>query len=40
MTIYAIGVNYHFNEGLTPKTIVSLLLALILICVQVLWKTT
>ena len=40
MTIYAIGVSYHFNEGLTSKTIVSLLVALILICVQVLWKTT
>jgi hypothetical protein len=40
MTIYAIGVNFHFNEGLTSKTIVSLFLALILICIQVLWKTT
>ena len=40
MIIYAIGVSYHFNEGLTPKTWVSLSLALILICVQVLWKTT
>lgn len=40
MIIYAIGVSYHFNEGLTSKTIVSLFLALILICIQVLWKTT
>ncbi len=38
MIIYAVGVNYHFNEGLTPKTIVSLCIALILICVQVLWR--
>lgn len=38
MIIYAIGVQYFFNESLTPKTIVSLCLALILICIQVLWK--
>tara|TARA_R110000751_G_scaffold112784_3_gene211848 strand:- start:3600 stop:3935 length:336 start_codon:yes stop_codon:yes gene_type:complete len=38
MIIYAVGVNYYFGEILTPKTIVSLCLALILICLQVLWK--
>ena len=38
MIIYAALVNYHFGETLTPKTIVSLCLALILICIQVLWK--
>jgi len=38
MIIYAIMVNYHFGESLAPKTIVSLCLALILICIQVLWK--
>ena len=38
MVIYAIMVSYHFNEGITTKTIVSLGLSLILICVQVLWK--
>ena len=38
MIIYAMLVNYHFGETLTPKTIVSLCLALILICIQVLWK--
>lgn len=38
MIIYAIMVNYHFGESLSPKTIVSLCLALILICIQVLWK--
>lgn len=38
MIIYAIGVQYFFNESLNPKTIVSLCLALILICIQVLWK--
>ena len=38
MIIYAVLVNYHFGETLTPKTIVSLCLALILICIQVLWK--
>ena len=38
MIIYAILVNYHFGESLSPKTVVSLCLALILICIQVLWK--
>jgi len=38
MIIYAIMVNYHFGESLSSKTIVSLCLALILICIQVLWK--
>tara|TARA_R110001592_G_scaffold40443_1_gene132879 strand:- start:71 stop:424 length:354 start_codon:yes stop_codon:yes gene_type:complete len=38
MIIYAIGVSYWFNEGITPKTGVSLCLALLLICIQVLWK--
>jgi multidrug transporter EmrE-like cation transporter len=38
MVVYAIFVSYFFNEAFTPKTIISLLLALILICIQVLWK--
>lgn len=38
MVIYAILVSYFFNEGITTKTSVSLVLALILICVQVFWK--
>ena len=38
MIIYAIGVSYFFNEGITPKTAASLLLALLLIGIQVLWK--
>ena len=40
MIIYAIMVNYHFNEGINLKTAISLVLALILICIQVLWKAT
>lgn len=39
MVIYAIFVNYHFNEGINLKTWVSLALAIILICIQVLWKS-
>ena len=39
MIIYAIMVNYHFSEGINNKTWVSLALSLILICIQVLWKT-
>lgn len=38
MVIYAILVSYYFNEGITTKTFVSLIIALILICIQVLWK--
>ena len=38
MVIYAIMVSYYFNEGITTKTFVSLIIALILICIQVLWK--
>ena len=39
MILYAILINYHFNEGITTKTFVSLVLCLILIGIQVLWKT-
>ena len=38
MIVYAIGVSWFFNEGITPKTAVSLCLSLILICIQALWK--
>lgn len=38
MLIYAFAVSYFFNEGITTKTFVSLILALALICIQVLWK--
>ena len=38
MIIYAFGVSYFFNEGITAKTYISLVLCLLLICIQVLWK--
>ena len=38
MIIYAVFVQYHFNEGINVKTWVSLSLAFLLICIQVLWK--
>ncbi len=38
MLVYALLVNYHFSEAITPKVGVSLLLSLILIAVQVLWR--
>ena len=38
MIIYAFGVSYFFNEGITSKTFVSLALCILLICIQVLWK--
>ena len=39
MVIYAAFVSYFFKEVFSSKTLVSLVLALILICIQVLWKT-
>ena len=38
MIFYATLVNFHFNEGITPKTWVSLALSFLLICIQVFWK--
>lgn len=38
MVIYAVGVSYYFNEGLSPKTLISLILSVVLICIQILWK--
>jgi len=38
MVIYAIGVSYFFNEGISSKTAISLLLSIILIGIQTLWK--
>ena len=39
MVIYASMVSYHFGEGINPKTWLSLGLCLILISIQVFWKT-
>tara|TARA_R110002072_G_scaffold203895_2_gene361963 strand:- start:777 stop:1130 length:354 start_codon:yes stop_codon:yes gene_type:complete len=39
MVIYALGVSYFFKEGITNKTLISLLLCVILVAIQVLWKT-
>ena len=36
--IYAIMVSYYFGEGFTTKTLVSIALSLILICIQAFWK--
>ena len=38
MIVYAIGVSYYFNEGISLKTAISLVLAVALICIQTLWK--
>jgi hypothetical protein len=38
MVFYAFLINYHFNEGISMKVIVSLILCLILLAVQVFWK--
>jgi len=37
--IYALGVNYFFKEGINVKTLVSLVLCVLLIAIQVFWKT-
>ena len=39
ITVYALGVGYFFKEGITNKTFVSLLLCIILVAIQILWKT-
>jgi len=39
MIIYALGLLVFFKEGITPKTFISLVICVILICIQVLWKT-
>ena len=39
MVIYALGVSYFFKEHATTKTVVSLTLCLILVIIQVFWKT-
>jgi len=36
--IYAMFVGIFFKEGITLKTLVSLSISLVLICVQVFWK--
>jgi hypothetical protein len=38
MIIYAIAVSYYFNEGISLKTAISLLLSIVLIAIQTLWK--
>jgi hypothetical protein len=40
MIVYAIGLNYFFNEGINLKTTVSLALCLVLLIIQVTWKTS
>jgi hypothetical protein len=39
MVVYALGVSYFFKEGITNKTFVSLALCVVLLAIQVLWKT-
>jgi hypothetical protein len=38
MIIYAMAVSYYFNEGISLKTAISLLLSIVLIAIQTLWK--
>ena len=35
---YSLIVSLLFKQGITPKTLVSLSLAFLLVCIQVLWK--
>ena len=39
MIIYALGVSYFFKEGITNKTLISLILCFLLVIIQVFWKT-
>lgn len=36
--VYAWGTSYYFNQPIDTKTMISLSLAVLLICVQVFWK--
>lgn len=38
MVVYALGLSYFFNQGVTPKVAVSLGLAVLLLSVQIFWK--
>ncbi len=38
IVIYAWGTSYYFNQPIDTKTMISLALALLLICVQIFWK--
>ena len=38
MIIFAILTNSYLGEGITPKVVVSLVLALMLVLIQVFWK--
>jgi len=40
MIVYAWGTSYYFNQPIDMKTGVSLALSLLLIIIQVFWKTT
>lgn len=40
MLVYSIGVSYFFNEGINTKTSISLLLCVVLVAIQVFWKTS
>lgn len=38
IVVYGVLVGWLFGEGISLKTLISLLLSIILICIQVLWK--
>jgi hypothetical protein len=38
MLLYAFLVSYHFDEGISIKTLISLLLCILLISIQLFWK--
>lgn len=38
ISTYALGVSYFFEEGITTKTFISLILCIVLICVQIFYK--
>lgn len=40
MIVYAWGTSYYFNQPVDTKTAVSLGLSLLLIIIQIAWKTT
>ena len=38
MIVFSLLTYYHFSETLTPKTIITLILSLIIVLIQIFWK--
>jgi MFS family permease len=37
--VYGVLVGYFFNEGISTKTLISIILSIVIILIQILWKS-